>query len=90
MLILPFLKIKIGSPLFPWDDQSFLEKNSLFTLVPAVVLSSLGSNVILDFVVLPNLIEFPNLPSIITSPAKDNKGLILLLGSKLPPIKGEL
>jgi len=36
--------------------------------------------------VLPNLILLPNLPSVITSPTKGNKGLTFALSIKTPPL----
>ena len=40
----------------------------------------------MDLTVLPNLIEFPNLPSNILSPVNVIKGLILDFSLKLPPV----
>ena len=51
-------------------------------LLPYKILSVLA--------VLPSLTLFPHLPSVIISPANDNKGCILDLSIKVPPISGEL
>ena len=74
----PFLIIIIGSPLLPDFDQLF------WINVSSLLLFTLLS------IVLPNLIEFPHLPSTITSPAKGSRGFTVVLGTKVPPISGEL
>ena len=51
---------------------------------------SLLSVSVVEGTVLPNLTELPHLPSIILSPAKDNKGCIFDFSTKVPPTNGEL